>query len=375
MAVYYFVLFYVIFFIFISNLTKNKRLVFSNHILDKNRLFLFFIAIGLICVSGLRYKVGTDYDAYIINYDYYKTPGLQSLGCRVIAILSSWIKDDYATWFFLMAFLTIGLCVYAINKKKDYWQLAILLFLFMGYWHASFNIVKQCAAMAILIACQDYLLEKNFVKWVVACIIASLFHVSAILMIPVFFLVTRSITIKQLFVTIVVGVVISFGYQQLFDLMSLLKTNEAMESIDSAVGARRVNYLRVLVNVIPALLMIPLRKEYRRINYSDTLNYEDKRNNTTRFDAELTVWSNFSLLNAVICVAAMNSVYLTRFCNYTGIFNIFFIPFSLKIIQRRLDKYLVLILYCILFICYFAFWIYDLSKGSTTSYYHWIFER
>lgn len=370
MTVYYFVLALVIGIVFLSGRIKQVQMKIRHRSIDKDKLFLTIIGLVLILVSGLRYRVGTDYSAYVINYAGYKALNYRNFGVRLLAIIASWINDDYSTWFFLMALLTVGLCVYSIYKKKEYWHISIILYLFMGYWHASFNIVKQCAAMAIIIACQDFLIEKKFAKWAMACLAASLFHVSAIILIPVYFLVTKKINIKHLFLIVLVGVVISICYEKLFSIMAFLKSNEGLESISSAVGAREVNVLRVIVNVIPAFLMIFLKYNYKA--------YEERENDSAetnvahaRYDGELTVWSNMALLNAVISVAAQNSVYLTRFCYYTGVFNMFFIPFALSSVRRNTR----LLIYSILLICYFIFWVYDLSKGSTTVAFHWIFER
>lgn len=372
MTVYYSIVIYVIIIIGLSYWARDKQIIAGKYHIDKDYMALFFISVWLILVSGLRYRVGTDYNAYIINYPLYKNIKFQSFGSRIVAILSSWIKDDYSTWFFLMAFLTIGLSIYSISKKKEYWPLTILLYILMGFWHASFNIVKQCMAMAILLACQDFLLEKKFLKWMFACFIATLFHVSAIIMIPVYFLVTRKINKRQIILLVIVGVVISIGYEPLFDIMAFLKSNEGMESINSSVGSREVNILRVIVNVLPAILMVPLRKEYKKTEYDEIRKIHTfNRETEIPYGAELTLWSNFSLLNAVICIAAQNSVYLTRFSNYTGIFNIFFIPFALKYMDLKRKR----VIYFALISCYFVFWIYDLSKGSTTVDFHWIFER
>ena len=372
MTVYYCVLGYIVLIITLCYWARGKRIVAGDHGINKEALFLTLIAIVLVLVSGLRYRVGTDYAAYMINYEGYKVLKFQSFGCRVIAIIASWIKDDYSTWFFLMALLTIGLCVYAIANKKEYWQLAVILYLFMGYWHFSFNIVKQSMAMAIILACQDCLLKRHLIKWTIACLVASLFHVSAVIMIPIYFLVTQKITKKQIVITILVGLLISISDEQLFDIIAFLKANEGTESISGSVGARQVNTLRVIVNMIPAILIIPLWTKYKKTDFGTMSHFFiDNKIEEVPYGAELTVWSNFALLNAVISFAAHNSVYLTRFCNYTGVFNIFFIPFAVRQINIRGKR----IIYTILIICYFLFWIFDLSKGSTTAEYHWIFER
>lgn len=353
MIVYYVVLGLIVLIIINYIFLYNKKLIFGEYVIDKDAMSLLLSGTVLTIVAGLRYNVGTDYLAYIINYEEYKTLKFQNIGCSFVAKLSEHIYDDYSTWFFLMSLITVGFCIFAIKKHSRIWPLSIILYLFMGYWHLSFNIVKQCVSMAIIIAYQEHLYDKNIFKWIFVCLVASLFHISALFMIPIYFLVIRKINIRQLIIIVFVGIVISLGYQQLFEIISFLKGNAGTESLTSAVGAREVNVLRILVNIAPTFLLLFIRSSF------------------DNEDMELRVLSNFSILNAVLSIAASKSVYLTRFCNYTGIFNLFFIPF----IVRKISKKNQLLVCSIMIICYFVFWIYDLSKGSTTSVFQWIFER
>lgn len=372
MIVCYCVLAYIVLVIAFSYNIRDKQLTFGRRHIDNDSFCLFFIAVCLVLVSGLRYRVGTDYLQYSKNYSLYKEIRLENFGCRIVAVIASWINDDYSTWFFLMALITIGLCLYSVSKQKENWQLAVILYLFMGYWHSSFNIVKQSLAMAILLSCQNFLFSKKFVKWAIACIIAALFHVSAVIMIPIYFLLTRKVTKRQIILIVFVGVFISVGYEQLFRFMDILKLNDGSVSLDSDIGTRQVNSLRVLVNVIPALFIIPLWNKYSKYNFDYTKETITGRTSVIeQYGAKLNVWSNFALLNAVLCVATHNSVYLSRFCYYTGIFNLFFVPFALKEISLKGKR----IIYGILLVCFFLYWSYDLFKGSTTVTFHWIFER
>ena len=314
-------------------------------------------AIALIFVAGFRYKVGTDYSVYISNYDVYKESlfsDLSRFGLKLIAVISRLIYDDYATWFFLMSFFTVTLAMVAIYKYSDTPEFSILLYLFLGCWHLSFNIVKQCAAAVVLLVGQKYLFEEKFSKWMLICLLGSLFHVSALLMIPVYFLLKKRVSIKQILLLCFIGLVLYFNYDRLFDLMEFLKEGEGVTSITSAVGEPEVNRLRVLVACSPVLLMLFYKPLY------------------DESDVQMRVWTNMSILNAVLYVASMNSVYLTRFCVYTDIFNIFFLPKFFSKMDIKLEKS-TLVIICLALYC--IFWWTDLSKGSTTQVFHWIFER
>jgi len=81
----------------------------NTHAKLHSKYTLWVFAVLLIITAGLRYQVGTDYPVYMVNYDKYKLESLldfQRLGMRCVARIAAFIRDDYATWFFLMSFFS-----------------------------------------------------------------------------------------------------------------------------------------------------------------------------------------------------------------------------------------------------------------------------
>lgn len=328
---------------------------YSRKIREK-KICVICVALILILVAGLRYKVGTDYPVYVINYPRYKNASVLNLryaGIYIIAKIASVLYDDYTTWFFLMSLFTVGGAVYAVYKYSSNFPFSILLYLFIGCWHSSFNVVKQCAAVTVLLLGQRFLFDRKFVKWVFTCLLAASFHISAVFMIPIYFLVTREINVRQLILMFAVAVIVSLSYDKLIDVMSSLKRLDVIDASKS-VTTRSVNILRVLVSFAPVILACFF--------------YRGKENE----NSQTMVLTNFSILNALLYFASMRSVYLTRFCLYTEAFNVFFIPHIISKSKLKTNKGIISF---VCFVLYLAFWLYDLSKGSTTSTFHWIFER
>ena len=325
----------------------------------KSSMLLYFAGAILIFVAGLRFLVGTDYIHYANSYHIYLSRSFDSFsflaqpGLTITARIASLIYDDYASWFFLMSVITIVPVVYSVKNYSISPAFSILLFVVLGCWHFSFNLVKQTAAASIILLGYPAIRDKNFKKWVIVCLLGALFHFSAILMIPVYFLAAGRTSKKTIGTTIAFGLFIFFFYDRLFDVASFLKRGENLVSIHSGTRNDSVNILRVLVNLIPLLLFVLFRREYR---------FDD---------SDLEAMFNMSLLNGALNIGTMNSIYIYRFCVYTNIFNILFIPMmlsKLKSSNRRIITVLLTVFYT-------AFWLYDLNKGSTTAVFHWIFER
>ena len=161
---------------------------------------------------------------------------------------------------------------------------------------------------------------------------------------------------KKLFVMIilaVISIVLFIFYDKLFDLANFLKQGENLVGLYSSTRNSAVNSIRVLVNCAPFGLYMVCRKKCD-IN-----------------DSAFSTMLNMSLLNIALNIGSMNSIYLHRFCVYTNIFNVMFIPMVLRNVTRE-NK---MIIKSIMLLLYTVFWLYDLYKGSTTVVFHWIFER
>lgn len=328
-----------------SNVATTRRI--------KNTLF-WLVWIMLILVTGLRYMVGKDYLHYSYNYIAYMRQPLDitdQLALTLTARLAHWIHDDYATWFFLMAVITYVPVALVLKKESIAVGLSTVFFVFLGCWHGAFNIVKQTAAMGFILWGYQYLRDRRFWPWCVACGVATLFHMTAVFVIPLYFLVGNTISGKKTLMTIVIGIAIAVSYDQLFALMRWMRETEGIGT--GNYSTHQLNILRVLVHCAPPVMVTLLMKHYDR---------EDK--------AFCTLY-NMAVLNAVLNVATMQSAYLHRYAAYTLPFGALFIPY----LSKPFSKSNRILFWTVMFLLYGAFWAYDLYKGSTTVEFHWIFER
>ena len=318
-----------------------------------NNILVISCAIILIFVSGFRYCVGSDYLTYTNLYSKFLTDELSFFSQPALAIvarISAFIFNDYATWFFLMAVITIVPVIYIIKKDSISFSISIILYMLLGCWHYSFNTIKQCAAASMLLLGYKYIKERKFFKWCLICLIASFFHISALLMIPLYFLIVPKISTIRIMLLILIGVIIFFFYDELFDMFKILRPGAL--DIDSDVGQRDVGLLRIAVCCAPAILGVIFKSRFDQ---------KDKR---------FAVLFNLSVMNAVLNVGTMFSVYLNRFTIYTNIFNILFIPYLVKLFKKK-EQIIVLL---VMMSLYFVFWYYDISKPDTVDF-QWIFER
>ncbi len=312
-------------------------------------------ALVLILVSGLRYKVGVDYGGYMTSYSYRAhyffndLLAFQEPGLGFIAWVSRFIYDDYVTMFLNAAILTVGLNVITIRKYTKWFAVSILLYIFIGAWHGSFNAVRQYLAAAVIFAGHRYILDKKFIKYCLVILLACAFHKTALIMLPVYFLGARKLNFVTLLLVAGLTVLMRFSYDFFFDIMSEIKGKDQTKY---GYMQQSVHIARVLVAV--SALFLPF------LSYKGFL-----KNNENRF------YFNMLMINAGLMVAASGSAYLARIAIYTDIFATIAFPLFLK----GMPKGIRTLMTSIILILYAAFWYTEVSTRLTLNDFHWIFER
>ena len=161
----------------------------------------------MIMVYGIRYNVGMDYFSYMYSYN--------SPTIIVDEIIYSLFENaflslgfDFVVFnFFLGIVLFAGL--YFISKiySIDFIRL-VILFIITDQLFVSFNLMRQSLAGIFLVISLYYASEKRFVKFLIAVLIASGFHFSAIIFLPLYFISRRKINIVMAIILLFWGLIL-----------------------------------------------------------------------------------------------------------------------------------------------------------------------
>lgn len=173
--------------------------------------------IALALFAGIRsHRVGTDSWSYTRKFRYelpienYEFNDFVELGYQVLEYFLLSITHNYFWLFFLTALLVVG-CHLLIAKKYslDY-PLSIIIFFTLGSYIFFFNGLRQGLAMAIITLATPYFLEKKLYKFLMVIVVASLFHKSALLMIPIYFLANLNISsFYKILISFIASLIIS----------------------------------------------------------------------------------------------------------------------------------------------------------------------
>lgn len=94
-------------------------------------------------------------------------------------------------YFLVYGFLTVY-PVYLVSLKFNKSNIALTMFVFyLGFFVSSLNIMRQYLALSLVVLSLPFVFEKRFRPFLLCILLASTFHLSAIISIPIYFLWTK----------------------------------------------------------------------------------------------------------------------------------------------------------------------------------------
>ena len=169
--------------------------------------------IFIIFISAVRFDVGFDYQTYYQNIFPSLSPEIDNYEpISKLIIKSSFLLGSPQFQFIVFSILTYGIAYFAFYKySKNLW-ISIILYMSLFYL-GTLSTIRQGLAMSFIIYGIPYMLRKEWLKYIIVCIIASLTHSSALIALA--FPLIFSIKHTSLFFVLFVIYNISFNY--LFD--------------------------------------------------------------------------------------------------------------------------------------------------------------
>lgn len=106
-------------------------------------------------------------------------------------IFKCFISDNYTWWLMTIAILS-GVCIMVVLRKYscDFF-FSSFLFMTLLTFQWMMNGMRQFICVAVLFLCCDWIKDGKFIRLLIAVLLMSTFHMTALLMIPIYF-VARS---------------------------------------------------------------------------------------------------------------------------------------------------------------------------------------
>lgn len=305
-----------------------------------NKLLAIFAALCLIIVSGLRNNIG---DTFFYMHSYETTDFLltiykdqKDIGFNMFQYLLKLISDDPQLLIFVTSFITLSLIVIGLYKYSRLFELSLYVFITSGAFIVSMNGIRQYLAAAIVFAATSFILKGNWKMYILVVLFASVFHQSALVMIPLYYMVRKKAWTGTTLLLLSIALLIVFGFNQFSSLLfSALKETQYGEYQNFTEGG--ANIIRVIVSAAP-LIFAYLGREKLRIIFP-----------------KIDIIVNLSILGVAIMIISTQNWIFARIAIYFSLYQIILISWVIKVFREKDQK----LIYCLLLIFYLGFFFYE----------------
>lgn len=309
-------------------------------IIKPNKILVFGALASLILISGLRSNIGDTffyrhlYEQNDFTWDYILAH--KDVGFGILQMVLKMYSDDAQIMIFSTALITNVLIVLVLYKYTRVFELSLYVYITGGLFLVSMNGIRQVFAAAIIFTATKFLIEGNWKKYILIVLFASAFHQSALILIPIYFLVRFKAWSKATFLLIFLSVVITLVFDQFSAfLFSGIKETQYGHYENFAEGG--ANIIRVFVKAAPLVIAFFGREKLRMIfPNSDYI-------------------VNMSIIGLVFMIISTQNWLFARFSIYFDLYLLILISWIVKLFRKQ-DECFV---YYGLLICYGFFYLYE----------------
>ncbi|MGR3187888.1 biofilm exopolysaccharide biosynthesis protein EpsG [Bacillus subtilis] len=333
-----------------------------------NKLLIWIPLASLVLVSGLRYRVGTDFQTYTLLYelagDYQNVWQIFGFGTAKTATdpgftallwLMNFITEDPQIMYFTVAVVTYSFIMKTLADYGRPFELSVFLFLGTFHYYASFNGIRQYMVAAALFWAIRYIISGNWKRYFLIVLVSSLFHSSALIMIPVYFIVRRKAWSPAIFGLSALFLGMTFLYQKFISVFVVVLENSSYSHYEKwlMTNTNGMNVIKIAVLVLPLFLAFCYKERLRSLW------------------PQIDIVVNLCLLGFLFGLLATKDVIFARFNIYFGLYQMILVPYFVRIFDEKSNA----LIYIAIVVCYFLYSYLLLPVDSSVLPYRTIFSR
>ncbi len=271
-----------------------------------------------------------------------KAPGFTWLQ----VFFKTFISENYH-WFFMIIAIVQGVSVMkTFRRYSEEFFFSSLLFVLSLNFTWMLNGIRQFIPVTILFGCLPWLVEKKWLPFHLVVLFLSTIHFTALIMIPIYWIVTSPAWSKQVLISSAILVIFTLFSGAFTDLLEGVLSNTAYKgSTDQFANDDGVHPLRVIVAAIPAFLAFICRNQI-----------EDDPNKGL-----LDILTNMSAICASLYLVGMvtSGILIGRLPIYCELYGYILLPYLFNHYFPELERR---ILYLVSLVGY-GMWFYLQSEG------------
>lgn len=242
---------------------------FSSEYSKTKRVLFWLLFAILVFFAGFRWDVGIDWFNYMELFDLENGVGFDSdwmeggnVWLSSLLYLCGFIDAGYYLW--VAAFITLFFIFWSIKEYSPAPILSAILLVCLGTYFDLLNGVRQYIAISIIVFSWQFIFKKQLTRYILAVILAGLFHASAFIMLPVYFIYKLRFNKNWLIILALLAFVLSFFIGPfVVQIAQYAGRYEFYSQSDFALALNPLSMLRV---IFPFSILVIISWNYNKLS-------------------------------------------------------------------------------------------------------------
>lgn len=292
-------------------------------VLRPNKLLVSAAAASIVLVSGLRSNIGDTpfyiYSYYLLDPTFAGFSFAGDFGFNAMQIALKKLTPDPQALILLTALATNVLIAAGLYRYSRMIEVSLFLYITTGMFTVSMNGIRQYLAASILFAGTHWLIKGDWRRYFPLVLLAATIHKTALIMVPVYFLVRKRAWTKASLLLLSLAVLVAVGFDMFFGALLILLEG-SQYAIYGQFDEGGANIIRVAITGIPLLFAFLGRHKLRRIW------------------PESDIFVNMTLLGFLFMVISTANWIFARFNIYFGLYGLVLFSWIIPLFEERFRK-------------------------------------
>lgn len=313
---------------------------------NKNK-YILLSAVILIVYTTFRANIpgaiiGNDYNSYFDWFNRIGNINIFNLNNFLFNLLLLIVKVTTNNYHVLLLIIS-SLLVFSIyrfsfdNTKANNYVWSIFIFIAFGMYDLSVSAMRQWIACSIFLLSFKFISNKDLKRYIILILIASLFHNSAIILLPTYFIININLSKKKkllfaFILTFVLTIMLQFDLDLLF--ISIIDKTYLIKYTSAIKNGLVSNYTVFIISFSCFFTMILFWNKYIRNSKNPDVDF------------------NYLLLLVSISFLATKSALCCRFLQYFMPALMLAIPGIIQIFNGKMRKFLTFLAILLLSLIY-----------------------
>lgn len=234
-------------------------------------------------------------------------------------LFKCYVSDDYTMWLFSITIFCSFCIVHTVRKYSMDFFYSCFMFMTLGIFVWMMNGMRQFIAVSLVFLCSDFIIKGKFLKFLIIVLIASQIHTTALLMIPIYFVVRGKPWSYRTSLASFAIILICIFAEPFFNSVDSLMTGTSYEGESLILeGDDGVHPLRVLLYSVPPIIAF--------VKKNQLSNLYDKY-------PIISISINMSLVSAFLYLMGMftSGILAGRLPIYAELYNLILLPLMFKV--------------------------------------------